>query len=371
MGRLILVLVTVMAWPGELAARADGRADEGRTTPRLVYPNGLAIFGEDQLLISDIGSHTILTSDAAGELSVVAGTGRPGFSGDGGPALEARLNAPFDVLVLERDGAVLFADTYNHRIRRIDRAGTITTIVGNGKSVYAGDGGPAVEASLQLPQGIAVDSQGNLYIADTFNHVVRRVDKSGTIITVAGSEPGLAGDGGPANKAQLNLPMAVALDPQDRLYICDAANSRIRRVNADGTIETVAGFGQGAGIGGAGFDGDDGPPARAKLFSPADVTFDPAGNCYIADSGNNRIRVIRDEIITTLAGNGTPGGGGDGGPAIEASLKAPQKIAVRADGTVFVADRANHRIRVIDPDGKIRTLVAAGEPDVALSVGKN
>jgi sugar lactone lactonase YvrE len=368
---LILVLVAAAVLPGEVSVRAFDHADAVQPAPRLVYPNGLAILGVDQLLISDIGSHSILRCDADGQLTIIAGAGRPGFSGDGGPAAEARLNSPFDVLVLERDGAVLIADTYNHRIRRIDRAGQITTIAGNGRSAYAGDGGPATEASLQLPQSIAVDSQGNLFIADTFNHVVRRVDTKGVITTVAGSEPGLAGDGGPATKAQLNLPMAVTLDPQDRLYISDAANSRIRRVNEDGTIETVAGFGQGAGIGGAGFDGDDGPPARAKLFSPADVAFDAAGNCYIADSGNNRIRVIREEIITTLAGDGTPGSGGDGGPAIEASLKAPQKIAVRADGTIFIADRANHRIRAIDSDGRIKTLVEAGTPDIALRVGKN
>jgi sugar lactone lactonase YvrE len=300
----------------------------------------------------------------------VAGTKRGGYAGDGGPATAAALNAPFDICLLD-DGAILVADTYNHRIRRIDRDGTIRTVAGNGKSGLSGDNGPAIQASLDTPQGIAADSRGNLYIADTFNHVVRCVDAKGVITTVAGSEPGLSGDGGPAVEAQLNLPMAVNVDGQDRLYISDAGNSRIRRVTSDGRIETVVGHGQGAGIGGAGFEGDGGRPEAAKIFSAADVKFGPLDNLYISDSGNNRIRLVFYGIISTVAGTGEAGFGGDGEQAIDAVFKAPQKIAVSRDGTVFVADRANHRVRLVDRKGRVSTLVGDGEPDVALRVAGN
>jgi sugar lactone lactonase YvrE len=347
---------------------AQDAQQSAQPTARPVYPNGLTLTADGQLLISDIGTHSIYKCDRDGRLTVFAGTGKAGYSGDGGPATEARLNAPFDLLALE-NGDILVADTYNHRIRRIDRAGKISTIAGNGKSTYAGDGGRAVEASLQLPQGIAVDRDGNMYIADTFNHVLRRVDAEGTITTFAGSEPGLAGDGGPATKAQLNLPMAVAVDTQGLVYFSDASNSRVRRVNRDSSIETIAGFGPGAALGGAGFQGDDGPPARAKLFSAADIRLGPAGDLYISDTGNNRIRVIREGSISTLAGTGVPDFSGDGGPATDAALRAPQKMAVAPDGTIYVADRANHRVRVIDPVGQIRTFVGDGTPHDAIRVG--
>lgn len=362
----VLLVATLSAWAHDVRGQNAGVAPQSPT--RLIYPNGLARDSDGQLLISDIGSHSILKFDSQGRLSVVAGTGKPGFAGDDGPANAARLNAPFDLVVLEGDGAILVADTYNHRIRRIDRDGRITTIAGNGKSAFAGDGGSAIEASLQLPQGIAIDRAGNLFIADTFNHVVRRVDAAGVITTIAGSEGGLAGDGGPATKAQLNLPMAVAVDAEDRVYISDAGNSRIRRVNPDGTIETVAGFGGGSGIAGSGFAGDGGPPARAKIFSAADIKIGPGGTWYIADSGNNRIRLVRDSVITTLAGAGTPGFSGDGGPAIEAIFKAPQKMLLHPDGNIDIADRSNRRVRRIDPAGHIKTLVGDGEPSVAIRV---
>jgi hypothetical protein len=355
------------AW-AEDSEKASAPGARGSAEPRLTYPNGLALDRDGGLLIADIGNHTLFRYDAEGRLTVVAGVGRPGFSGDGGSAAEARLNAPFDVLALPNDGGILIADTYNHRIRRIDPDGRITTIAGDGKSRYSGDGGPATEASLQLPQGIALDRDGNLLIADTFNHVVRRVDSSGVISTFAGSEGGLAGDGGPATKAQLNLPMAVAVDGEGRVYISDTGNSRIRRVNRDGTIETVTGTGGGSGIAGSGFTGDDGPPARAKIFSAADFEIGPDETWYIADSGNNRIRVVRENVISTIAGSGELDYFGDGGPALDAAFKAPQKIAVHPDGAIDVADRANGRVRRIDPSGRVKTLVGDRRPSEAVRI---
>jgi len=178
----------------------------------LIYPNGLALDDRGDRHISDIGAHRVLKLDRRGRLTVVAGTGEGGFGGDGGPATKARLFAPHD-LAFDSAGDLLIADTFNHRIRRIDRHGTITTVAGDGKAAYSGDGGPATQASLNTPQGIAFDRDGALLIADTFNHVVRRVDRDGKIATFAGTVPGHGGDGGDAQQAQINLAMAGGAGP--------------------------------------------------------------------------------------------------------------------------------------------------------------
>ncbi len=363
LARLGVVLGCAVVVSATLCYAADDAASQ------LVYPNGVAITPDGGLVITDIGAHQVLRLDGDGWLSIVAGTGDGGFGGDGGLATEARLHAPFDVAV-GADGELIVADAYNHRVRRIDRNGRITTIAGNGRGEYSGDGGPAIEASLNGPQGAAVDAAGNLYIADTYNHVVRRVDSSGVITTFAGTAAGLAGDGGPAAKAQLSLPMAVAAAADGRVFICDAGNSRVRCVTPDGMIQTVIGFGPGAGTAGAGFQGDGGPAAKAKLFSPAGLCVGAAGELWIADSGNNRIRRIDYGVISTIAGTGAAGFGGDGGAAIEAALNTPQKIAVAENGTVFFTDRANHRVRKIGRDGVISTVVGDGEPASSLSLGE-
>ncbi|MGH9803466.1 MAG: hypothetical protein ACRD82_24135, partial [Blastocatellia bacterium] len=264
----------------------------------------MALNGKGELFISDIGAHQVFKLDLRGRLIVIAGTGEGGFSGDGGLATKAQLHAPHDLL-FDAAGNLLIADTYNQRIRRIDRQGVITTIVGNGKAEYAGDGGAA--AALNNPQSIAFDNEGRLLIADTFNHVIRRVDRSGTITTIAGTVPGHGGDGGAAIKAQINLTMAVASAGDGSIYISDAANSRIRRVAPDGTIQTIAGFGPAQDTYGGGFAGDGGLATKAKIFSATDLKFDAAGNLYLCDSGNHRIRVIRNGVITTVAGSGRLG----------------------------------------------------------------
>jgi sugar lactone lactonase YvrE len=347
-----MVLIVMMAAAGVCAGPlARKPRPAARATPlapvSLVHPNGVALDAAGNLFITDIGAHRLLKLDRAGALMVVAGTGVGGYGGDGGPAAKARLFAPHDV-VLDAAGNMFVADTYNHRVRRIDRNRIITTVAGNGRAAYAGDGGPAVRASLDNPQGIAVGPDGSLFIADTYNHVVRRVDPKGTITTFAGTEGGLAGDGGPANRAQLSLPQAVAPAPDGSVYISDAGNNRIRRVRPDGTIETVLGSGPGAGTAGAGFAGDGGPPAKASIFAAADLRLSPSGDLFISDSGNHRVRRISGGVITTIAGAGMAGFGGDGGPALEAALNTPQKIALGRDGSVYIADRANGRVRRVD-----------------------
>jgi sugar lactone lactonase YvrE len=344
----------------------EPEADKARSDSRLIYPNGLALDRSGNLFISDIGTHQVLRLDSHGRLSVIAGTGESGFSGDGGPAHTARLAAPSD-LVVDGDGNLLVADAFNHRIRRIDSSGVITTVVGDGKGEYSTRDATALAVSLNNPQGIALDREGNLYIADTYNHVVRKVDRQGAVTLFAGTEAGLAGDKGPANKAQVNLPQAVAVGPDGSVYISDGANSRIRRVTPDGVIQTIAGFGPGSGEGGAGFGGDGGPAEKAKLFSPADLKVSAGGHLYVSDSGNNRVRLIAHGVIVTVAGTGSPGGEGDDGKALKATLNTPQKIAVAGDGSVYVADRVNHRVRKIDPQGVITT-VAGGTRSVGIMV---
>ena len=344
MRHFTLALLTLLLCLTPRAQSADETPDQQE--PLLIHPTGLALDRNGNLFISDTASHRILKLDQQGHLTPIAGTGHPGFSGDGAPATEARLNSPTD-LTFDLEGNLLIADTFNHRIRRIDTTGVITTIVGNGKSDYSTKPAPANEVSLNNPQSLSHDRDGNLYIADTYNHVVRRLDQSSTVTTFAGTEAGLAGDKGPAIKAQLNLPQAVAVAPDGSVYISDAANSRIRRVGPDGIIHTIAGSGPGSGEGGAGFAGDGGPAEKARLFSPADLKFNPLGQLYISDTGNNRIRLITHGTILTIAA-----------PTKSLSLNTPQKLALSPDGSVYIADRPNHRILKLDPQGTLTTLIA-------------
>ena len=237
-----------------------------------------------------------------------------------------------------------------------------TTVAGNGTAAYAGDAGPALDASLNGPQGLEVDRDGAILVADTYNNVVRRIDSAGMITTIAGTEPGLAGDGGAATEAQLNLPSAVTVAPDGSVCVSDAGNSRIRCIRADGTIQTVVGHGEGADLGGAGFMGDGGPAVEAKLFSAWGLDFDASGKLYISDSGNNRVRVVLYDVITTVVGSGESGFGGDGEKALNAVLNTPQKIVVGPGGRLLIADRGNGRVRAVDSDGVIRTIAGESAP---------
>ena len=318
------------------------------TSAAISRPARVTLDAVGNLYIADSQNNRIRMVNPSGNISTIAGIAGPGgFGGDGGPATAARLRFPQAVAV---DGAgylygnLYIADQTNHRIRRIDASGNISTIAGTGMSDFGGDGGPASEAMLDFPLDVALDSAGNLYIVGNQSHRIRRVDPSGNISTVAGTgTAGFGGDGGPATEAMLNAPFSVALDSDGNLYIADFDNHRIRRVDASGNISTIAGAGT------AGFSGDGGPASGAMLDGPTGVALDSAGNLYIADGNNHRIRKVdaTTGIILTIAGTGTSGFGGDGGPASGAMLNGPTGVAVDRAGNLYIADRDNHRIRRI------------------------
>jgi trimeric autotransporter adhesin len=292
----------------------------------------------------------------AGTITTFAGTGIPGFSGDGGPATSARLR-PQGVAV-DGKGKVYIAESGNGRVRRVGPDGTITTFAGIGKVYVSGDGGPATLAAIGYPEGVAVDGQGNVYIVDRANDNVRKVNPRGTITTIAGNPKagnGFSGDGGPATSAQLFSPRAVAVDGKGNVYIADYQNYRVRRVSAGGTITTIAGNGK------LGSSGDGGPATSAQLNYPVAVAVDRQGNVYIAEERGHRVRKVSPGgSITTFAGNGTQGFSGDGGPATSAQLAWPRGVAADGKGNVYIVDNWTNRVRMVRPDGTIRTIAGNG-----------
>jgi len=322
---------------------------------RLNMPVALALGADGTLFIADSGNNRVRAVDPQSRIRTVAGGG----IGDGGDPRQAVLNLPYGVAV-DAQGHLYIADTHHHRIRRViwsQESPRIETIAGTGVSGFNGDERPAVEAQLNFPRGLAVDALGNLYVADTFNHRVRKITPEGMITTVAGTgRAGFSGDGDLAVRAELRFPLAVAVDVEGRLYIADAGNNRVRRVDRDGTITTIAGTGK------RGFEGDDGPAVAAALDTPAALAFDKDGHLLIADMGNHRLRRVdlSSGTIVTIAGKGTPGSGGDGGAAKEAELNMPGGLAVDAEGTIYIADSGNHRVRKIGSDGNITAVTGTG-----------
>jgi uncharacterized protein (TIGR03437 family) len=294
-------------------------------------------------------------------ISAFAGNYNSGFSGDGSAATSAQLSAPFAAAV-DKSGNVYIADQFNNRIRKVTTSGTISTVAGNGTSGYTGDGSAATSAELSNPEGIAVDSSGNLYIADTSNCVVRKVTSSGTISTIGGNNStgcGYAGDGAGATSAQINHPSGIVVDAKGKVYIADTSNNIVRVITTDGNIATYAGnFGAGVG-----FTGDGGPATSARLNNPQGLALDSSGNLYIADGNNHRIRVVNAStgVISTVVGSSTLGGfAGDGGLATKARLNTPKGIALDSVGNLYIADTFNSRIRIVSPAGTISTVAGNG-----------
>lgn len=328
---------------------------------RLSLPGGVLFSPDGDLIIVDFGNHRVRRVDReTGLISTLAGTGEPGFSGDGGPAHRAQLARPENAAI-GPDGHLYIVDSHNHRIRRVD-LGTriITTVVGTGRAGFGGDGGPAAEANLYQPEGIVFDPAGNIFLGDTLNNRIRRVDaETGVITTVAGSgEIGTSPDGTPALEMRFLRIARLAADDRGRVYIADSPSHRIQVLDPDsGEIRTLAGTGE------EGYSGDGGPATEARLSFPEGVTLDRHGNVYFADLGNHRVRRVDAEsgTITSVAGTGERGFSGDGGPATDGRLWSPGRLAFDGAGNLYIADILNARIRRVDREsGRISTVAGSG-----------
>ena len=365
-----------------------GIGDNGSATnANLWTPAGIAIDAVGNVFIADEQNNRIRKVSTNGVITTVVGNGLnpavlsavrpenglpvprdippitkvsgifPNFSGDGGPATNATVYRPTDV-VLDAAGDLLIADMGNNRIRKVDTNGIITTIAGNGTATFAGDGGAATNASLYSPASIALDANGNLFIADANNNVIREVDLNGDISTVVGTNSyGFSGDGGPATEALLSYPTDVAFDSHGNLFISDNGNQRVRKVATTGIISTYAGTNT------YGFFGDGGQATNAALWNPGGLTFDSAGNLYVADSSNSRIRKIgANGIITTVVGTNAGGFFGDGLKATNAALYNPLGIEFDSKGNLYIADAYNDRVRKVGTTDLISTFAGNGSP---------
>jgi sugar lactone lactonase YvrE len=329
-----------------------GNGDGGPALNALLDPRGLTVVGGTttaaDLYIADAKNNSVRKVDGGtGIITTVAGSGPAGFSGDGGPATAATLRIPLAVTA-DALGNLYIADTGNNRVRRVDTAGSIATVAGNGILGYSGDGGSALNASLYQPHGVALDAAGNLYIADWGNNRIRQVTPQGIITTYAGTGGvGFSGNGGPATRATLYNPNAVAVGGDGDVYIADTNNNSVRRVRPDGVIEQVCGNGY------PGDTGDGGPALYAQLSYPSQLAFDMQGDLFIGDASNSVREIVASagtivpstSVILTVAGDGTAGTGGDGGPALAADLYPPSGLILDPDGTLYLAQSSGARVR--------------------------
>jgi len=367
---------------------------------QLDQPEGLVVDSAGNLYIADAANDRVRKVSPAGIITTIAGTGHPGFSGDNGPAGSAQLNQPYGV-ALDTSGNLYIADFGNQRVRRIGADGTITTVAGNGQTGSNGDGGPATSAQMLSPRNLAIDMAGNIYVSEFVGHSVRRIATDGTITTFAGTGvAGFSGDGGPAVDAQLAFPAGLALDPSGSLYIVDSGNSAIRKVQA-ATITTVcnlanfnvpgialSGIASGstsgmyitegidsvvwllspggaltlaAGIlGGGSPSGDGGLALQTALIEPVDAAVDTTGNLYISELHRVRSVAAATRIISTVTGDGTFGFSGDGAGATAAVLNGPVGLAF-LNGNLYIADQGNQRIREMTIGGLISTVAGSGQ----------
>lgn len=330
---------------------------------------GLAIDAQDNLYFTEWFGHVVVKVSRDGSATTIAGTGSPGFSGDGGPANAAQLNGPSGV-TLDASGNIYIADTLNNRIRKVGTDGNITTIAGTGPCGTMGDYGPALAAELCQPAETAFDGSGNLLIADYGNRRVREISPDGTIVTIAGNGKidtgsiysGSNGDGGPELHATFFQIGGAAFDKQGNLYVSDFLGCNIRKIASNGTVSTIAGTGQN------GYSGDGGPALQAQLIYPGPVSVGPDGAVYVI-TGDSRVRKITpDGNINLVAGTGTGNGlvrdQGDGGPAVDATLNEPGGVAFDQHGNIYIADTSNARVRKIDSSGIITTIGPTGQQGI-------
>jgi sugar lactone lactonase YvrE len=353
------ILIILLFLPGVLKAQTiitiagtgvtGYKGDNGPATACKFYqPTFLCIDASGNLLISDYANNVIRKINNKGVITTIAGTGTEGYKGDNGLAISAELGGPIGIAV-DAIGNIYFSDFDNQVIRKINTSGIISTIAGTGVTGYSGDNGPAIVAKLYGPYGIAIDETGNIYFPEGENHCVRKITSSGIITTIAGNGTfGFSGDNGPATKAEFKYPGGIALGSGGDIYVSDYANHVIRKINATGIITTFAGTGT------VGNTGDNGAATNAELWGPNGVYVDKEGNIYVTDNYANVVRKINSSgIITTIAGNGTQGYSGDNGPATTAQLYNPNDIAINGAGNIFIAEVANNIIRKITyhPEG--------------------
>ena len=330
--------------------------DGGPPLEAVLYdPTGIYVDHMGNVFVSE-RRHFRIRKIVGGIITTVAGNGRQGFSGDGLPGPRAKLNRP-EGLDGDSAGNLYVADSFNHRVRRIAPDGTITTIAGTGEPGFSGDGGPATAAQLHSPMDVKLGPAGSLYVVERDNHTVRRISARGTITTVAGTgEAGFSGDGGIGTEAQLNEPYGIAVDRDGNIYVADSGNHRVRKISTEGIITTVAG------IGTPGYSGDGGMANRAELNSPQAVLVTAGNELIINDEHNYRIRRVRASgIIETIAGTGEPGFSGDGGPASEARLADPEYLWMDTAGNLYLTDGDNNRVRKVDRAGIISTIAGGGD----------
>jgi trimeric autotransporter adhesin len=343
---------------------AGGFLGDGRqaTQASFQFPYGVLRDSSGNTYVSDTYAQRIRKIASTGIISTFAGTGIAGYNGDGGPATSAQVFYPIG-MALDPAGEVIFADTGNNRVRKIDLSGNVSTIAGNGTAGYTGDGGPATQASLDGPNYVTYDAAGNLYISDRYNNVVRKVDTTGIITTYAGNgTAGFCGDGGPATSACLNAPKGLTTDSSGDLYITDGLNVRIRGVNAAGTISTIAGNGQ------KGFSGDGGPATSAAIGNPLDVSY-KSGVLYISNAGQSRVRqvTLSNGIINPFIGS-TPGYDGDNHAPAATEFDVPTGISAISTSAMLIVDRFNARLRKLS-NGVVKTMAGGftGDGNAATS----
>jgi trimeric autotransporter adhesin len=335
--------IETIAGTGAQASSADGTRALSTSLDR---PVAVAIDSSGAVLF--IEGNRVRRITGSGTLVTIAGTGGAGYAGDDGAATSALLDSP-QALAVRSDGSIFIADTLNGRIRRVDPRGIITTVAGTGEAGFSGDGGKAVDARLNSPAGVAVGFGGAVLIADSGNNRIREISSAGVLTTVAGTgDPGYLGDGGPATSAELDSPQGIVVDAEDELFIADTLNDRIRKVDVDGVITTVAGNGV------RGFSGDGKQATEAAIAlatGPLNsagqaIAVDPALDLFISDALNNRIRKVDVRgVISTVAGNGEAGYSGDQGAATDARLDLPLGVTVGQGGAVYIADTGGNRIR--------------------------
>jgi VCBS repeat-containing protein len=331
--------IRTIAGTGTPGFAGDGGA---ATSARLSYPSNLAVDGAGNVYVVDNGNDRIRKVATDGTITTVAGNGTSGFSGDGGPATSAQLRNPYSIAV-DAAGTIFIGDDGNNRIRKVDAQGTITTYAGTGTSGFSGDGGPATQANLRVAS-MTIDAAGTVYFTDQGNGYVRKITPDGIITTIAGSgTTGYSGDGGPGTSARIRSPYGVGVDATGNVYFAEISNHVIRRVTPQGIISTYAGTGV------AGSTGDGGQATLARLSTPGGMAVDASGNVFFNQFGTNQVRkVAPDGIISTVAGTGTAGYSGDGGPSGSAQLNDTEGLGIDAAGNLYLADSSNNVVRRVD-----------------------